>query len=736
MARRHRDCGVPAATVNWAFFCAALWLLSSSTDTGEGAWFVSADTEYEQSHHEGLAARIIGGQEAAEGRYPYAALVQSSSHFCGGALVAPDIVLSAAHCLTYNGEVLATSHERRAPSASPLAIEKQILHPLFDFITLDYDLMILKLNGRISSVSPIRINQDNDNTPQVGSILTVMGWGQVSPQQSEISDVLREATLTYISNGVCSEYWGEDAIHSSMMCATWGNGIDCNGDSGGPVILRGNNTTEDILVGLVSWGDNDCNNEEAPGVYVRLSDQFQWIRAMVCGHSNSPPTYMDCNAATATYSPSPSSSPSAPTFSPAPSVPQVTVTVVIDFDMRPYETGFVIETTADGTELISVLPGTYTQGQTRETYVVSLVVGQSYTITLLDSGGDGICCDHGIGSYAVFLGGPTQQIPVVSGTGEFGTYERHKFTTDGIVPGGIGQQEFVGNGTFPISVRVQPNESPHQLSWAIVRIDLSQRVPYARVPLGTYNSTVTQEGSAIESTVFLDEHGLYSFVLSGSSACCVSYDITIRDSLAGDAYSWQPLVTGTWNQTLSGTQEHTFVAQLPNASTLASPEDPPFLNLVLDFDEYPHEISWFVTTSSDGLLTDEAGVDEVVVAFGPQRRYDTNLAFKQLQTPIHLQALAPGIRREFNFIALDSAGDGLCCRYGRGSLRLYFGPVRNRVVLARSRLTNRERFETTFTLFGARPDEPAFSCAQKRFIASRWDFLSGLTLVILAWAFR
>ena len=709
-------------------------------NASEVVLLVLAQTGSVASHdqkHSAFEARIVGGQEAPVGRYSYTSLVRGSDGSqCGGCLIAPNIVLSAAHCQSSNMLVVLNTHFRRPQQSSSyerFAVVEAIPHPHFDLVSLQNDMMLLKLNG-ISAVSPIRINQ-NDGIPVDRSNLTVTGWGRTGENMSELSDVLREANLTSISNRACSRYWGADAIHPSMMCARRGNGFDCQGDSGGPLIVPGSNATDDVLVGLISWGESDCNNERAPGVYARLSDQFWWIQAMVCGLSSSnapPPAYFDCRT---TYSPSPTSGPSFPTaLTPVPSIvatpDSLVVTVVIDLDSRPYETGFVLESTTDGTVWLSVPPRTYVQGQTRETQTVSLIPG-TYSIVFFDSGGDGMCCDYGVGNYAVFVG-EEHPIAVVSGTGEFGALVRHNFTIDGTLPEKSGTEDFAQRGNFPITVRIQPNESPHLLSWSIVRIDLSQRVPYARVPLGTYNNTVIQEGrSAIESTVLLDEHGLYSFVLSGSASSCTSYDI----NLVGPLHA--PLVTGSCNNTLTGTEEHIFVAQRRNTSTIADAQESLLLTLVLDFDEHPYEIGWFIKSSADDVI-DEV-VDEFVVAFGPRHRYGANRALSRLETPIRLEAIAPGTQRRFLFVVLDSAGDGLCCRYGRGAAALYFGPARNGVELVTTRLQGMERFETSFTLFGPRPVpqqiQPPSSSAEVGFF-DRYSASLGLAFAVLGWAVR
>ena len=81
------------------------------------------------------------------------------------------------------------------------------------------------------------------------------------------------------------------------MCAG-GRGVTdtCYGDSGGPIVIAGKNATNDIQVGVVSWG-MACASERYPGVYADLSNKgiYNWIAKMVCQNSEKPPAGFDCD---------------------------------------------------------------------------------------------------------------------------------------------------------------------------------------------------------------------------------------------------------------------------------------------------------------------------------------------------------------------------------------------------------------------------------------------------------
>jgi trypsin len=120
--------------------------------------------------------RIIGGQIATDGRYPYAvSLTSFGSHYCGGSLIAPDIVLSAAHCADQlNSRVQIGRWDRSnvADTYENLDNVKEYRHPKHSFDSDRYDQMIIKLD-RSSSAKRLRLNF-NSAVPVAGSALTVM----------------------------------------------------------------------------------------------------------------------------------------------------------------------------------------------------------------------------------------------------------------------------------------------------------------------------------------------------------------------------------------------------------------------------------------------------------------------------------------------------------------------------------------------------------------------------------
>lgn len=175
---------------------------------------------------------IVKGQNAVQGRYPYFATLK---HFCGGALIAPDIILTAGHCwfeqhispkvgtYSFHTDVRNVDYEQ-------FEIAEKVRHPRWVYVGDDEfirDFSIIKLNGQ--STNPvIRINR-RDSFPRDGQEVIAMGMGYTDQNFDSRSDVLQQVALNAIPNDICEEAFDlernityEGRIHPSMMCSTGG----------------------------------------------------------------------------------------------------------------------------------------------------------------------------------------------------------------------------------------------------------------------------------------------------------------------------------------------------------------------------------------------------------------------------------------------------------------------------------------------------------------------------------
>ena len=230
--------------------------------------------------------RIINGEMADINEYPFmVSLKDSSGHFCGGSLIAKNVVLSAAHCQGGDYEIALGRHNV-LNGGQVMQIDREVPHEDYDDSTTDNDYMLIFLTTPAELVEDevglIGLNK-NPALPAAGDVVTVMGWGVVDTETGDLSDVLMEVDVDVITNEDCEissdgtdNYNGQ--ITENMLCAMDMGEDSCQGDSGGPLVLLGDTP---LQVGVVSWGIG-CADPSFPGVYSRVSQAYDWIVCEVC----------------------------------------------------------------------------------------------------------------------------------------------------------------------------------------------------------------------------------------------------------------------------------------------------------------------------------------------------------------------------------------------------------------------------------------------------------------------
>ncbi|KAF0708966.1 hypothetical protein As57867_006130, partial [Aphanomyces stellatus] len=228
---------------------------------------------------------IVGGKETEIGKHRYLVGLKrsaDSTSYCGGSLVAPGIVLTAAHCINSVLPYVAIGvHNLTGTSDGELIRAKeQFKHPKFTSASSGHDAAILLLETD-SQVEPVEITWDD---VAQGIPTVVRGWGTTS-EGGKQSQVLKEVGVDAWDNDKCAKAISR-TITDSMICAGGLKGEDsCQGDSGGPLTVEADGSEK--LVGIVSWGIG-CARENYPGVYTRLSQAA--VREFVEQYVPSSPT--------------------------------------------------------------------------------------------------------------------------------------------------------------------------------------------------------------------------------------------------------------------------------------------------------------------------------------------------------------------------------------------------------------------------------------------------------------
>ena len=226
--------------------------------------------------------RIVGGSEVTPNSIPYQISLQlylGDQHFCGGVIIDPDSVLTAATCcdgrVPDDLRVNAGEHSlaiTEATEQSSIVASYQI-HPNFDAFSLDNDLCMLTLADPVSpgaAVAPVALPT---RSPVAAENAVVSGWGTTSSDGSQPVDALRKADVPIVDTIVCNAAF-TGYITGSMICAGGENKDSCLGDAGGPLVC-----SDGKLCGTVSWGYK-CGESGFPGVYANVFGLLQWINQM------------------------------------------------------------------------------------------------------------------------------------------------------------------------------------------------------------------------------------------------------------------------------------------------------------------------------------------------------------------------------------------------------------------------------------------------------------------------
>ncbi|XP_077318862.1 granzyme A-like [Lithobates pipiens] len=225
--------------------------------------------------------KIIKGKEAKPHSRPYMVHIKQEPWLCGGILIRPNWVLTAAHCnINQTANITLGAH-----SISAVEKEKQfrktdrvITHELYKKGSFNYDVALLQLSKDAElthAVKALPLPESCDE-PVEGTVCEVAGWG-VTKNSNKPSDKLMEANVTIMDKTDCYNYWG-DVITKNFICTNQNGTETCKGDSGGPLICNG------VLRGVVSFGARVCGILGSPAVFTDLNSEIVcWIYKQLSG---------------------------------------------------------------------------------------------------------------------------------------------------------------------------------------------------------------------------------------------------------------------------------------------------------------------------------------------------------------------------------------------------------------------------------------------------------------------
>ncbi|KAF0708691.1 Aste57867_6245 [Aphanomyces stellatus] len=222
---------------------------------------------------------ISGLREAPANKNLYVASLRKTrdgSAFCGGSLIGPTTVLTAAHCIASNPKFVAigSHYANGAHDGEQIKVLNTVMHPKFSPATDSYDIAIIVLEQE-SKYPPVEVSLDEhmQTAPAV-----VRGWGRTAKGGTP-SIILMEADVDVLTNAQCANYLKGHTIDDTMLCAGGKLGENsCQGDTGGALTVKQNG--EEKLVGVASWGIG-CAQAKMPGVYSRISAVSAFIKPYI-----------------------------------------------------------------------------------------------------------------------------------------------------------------------------------------------------------------------------------------------------------------------------------------------------------------------------------------------------------------------------------------------------------------------------------------------------------------------
>ncbi|XP_053131386.1 prothrombin isoform X2 [Hemicordylus capensis] len=272
----------------------------------------NSEQELEESYQGG---RVVGGQKAEKGSSPWQVMLfkkRPQELLCGASLISDRWVLTAAHCIFYppwdknftSNDLLVRigKHNRKLYERDMEKIaqlDNIIIHPKYNWKeNLDRDIALLHLKRPVpfsDYIQPVCLPTKEivRRLMLTGYKGRVSGWGNLqetwSSGKATTPDVLQKLNLPIVDKATCKAST-KIRVTDNMFCAGYSpddsqRGDACEGDSGGPFVMKNPDDQRWYQVGIVSWGEG-CDRDGKYGFYTHVFRLKKWMQKIIDKHGS------------------------------------------------------------------------------------------------------------------------------------------------------------------------------------------------------------------------------------------------------------------------------------------------------------------------------------------------------------------------------------------------------------------------------------------------------------------